>query len=217
VLFRIIVLLGMIISLSNSTIIEILDVGKTYPFAEKDFLQEIQEYIKTHKSQIETKLTKIRKEQIKKVKQFKPKGIDPLTPATRNRVFYPDMTYTLQFDIKDQYGKILYPKGYKFNPTKYVHLSYGIIIINGKREKEIKWLLKNKNKYLNTIAYKVFLTDGSWYEVSQKLKQPVFYCLKEIEDRFQLQHTPSIIIQKNGEIEVREICLECNSTKKGET
>lgn len=211
-LFRIIFVLGILLNISNAVIVEQIEVGKTYQFAEKDFISAIHEYIKNNKVKIEKKLNKIRKEAVKKIKNFKPQGVRPLTPTLKNRVFYPDMTYTLKFDIKDQYGKVIYPKGYKFNPTKYVKLTYSIIVINGNNKKEVNWLLHSK--YIGSIAYRIFLTDGSWYEIMKKIKQPVYYALPQIEDRFKLEHTPSIITQIGDKIQVKEICLECNSTKK---
>jgi len=187
-------------------------VGKTYPFAEENFIVAIHNYIRTHKKEIEKKLAKIRQKAKEQIKEWKPKGIDPLTPARKNRVFYPDLTYTLPFDIKDQYGRVIYPKGFKFNPARYVHLSYGIIVINANRKKEIEWL--KKSGYLHSIAWRIFITDGSWYDTIKELKQQVYYCLPQIEKRFKLKHTPSIITQVGDKIRVQEICLDCNNSKK---
>ena len=205
-LFRILII-SVFINFSFADVEVLGTYGKTYPFAEKDFLSDIHSYIKNNKKEIKKRLDKISKKMKKKIKNFKPENIDPLTPATKDRVFYPDMRYTLQYDIKDQYGKIIYPKGYTFNPTKYVKLSYGIVVINANRKKEVEWLLKSP--YIHTIAYRIFLTDGSWYEMYKKLNQPVFYALPVVEKRFKLKHTPSIITQIGSKIQVKEICIDC--------
>lgn len=143
-----------------------------------------------------------------RIKNYKPEGIKPLTPAKKNRVFYPDLTYTLDRDITDAEGKIIYPKGFTFNPLKYAHLSYGIVVINGKNPTEVEWF-KN-SKYANTIAYRLLITDGNYYKLTKELNQNVYYCMPQIQERFQLKHTPSIIIQKGDKMEVREICLGSN-------
>ncbi len=208
--FRIFLLIPTVIL--NAKVIEILHVGKTYPFAEKDLLVLLHKYIKSHKKEIAKKLQKIKKEAKKKIINFKPQGINPLTPAPKNRVFYPDLTYTLPYDIKDTQGRVIYPKGFKFNPANYVRLPYTIVVINGNRKEELKWA--EKNGYFNNIHYRIFLTDGNWYEIMKKYKTQVYYCMPQIEKRFKLKHTPSIITQIGNKIEVREICLKCKNTRK---
>jgi len=197
---------------ANAKVVEVLHLGKTYPFAEEDFLVALHKYIQTHKKEIDKKLQKIRKEAKQKIIKFKPQGINPLTPATKNRTFYPDLTYTLPYDIKDAQGNIIYPKGFKFNPANYVRLPYTIVVINGERKEELKWA--EKNGYFNNIHYRIFLTDGNWYEIMKKYKTQVYYCMPQIEKRFKLKHTPSIITQIGNKIEVKEICLECKDDKK---
>ena len=198
---------------TNAKVIEILHIGKTYPFAEEDFLIAIQKRIKEKKVEIYKKAVELSKEAKKKIINFKPKGIDPLTPADKNETRLIDLTYTLPFDIKDANGKVIYPKGFTFNPAKYVHLSYEIVVLNANRKAEVEWFFKSKYSK-NPLMYRVFLTDGNWYEIMKKYKTQVYYCMPQIEKRFKLKHTPSIITQIGNKIEVREVCLECKNDKK---
>lgn len=192
---------------ANSEIVKELHIGKTYFFAEKDFLVAIQERIKKMKPELEKKALKLSKEAKKQILNFKPKGIKPLTPAKKNSTRIIDMTYTLPFDIKDADGRILYPKGFKFNPAKYVHLRYSIIVINANNKKELNWLIKSKY-FKNPIAYRICLTDGNWYEFIKKYKHMVYYCLPQIEKRFKLRHTISIVKQIGDKIVVKEISIQ---------
>jgi len=190
----------------------VLYLGKTYKFKEKDLLIAIHQYIEKNKDKIKQKIEKLRENAKQDIKNFKPKGLIPLTPALKNRVFYPDMNYTLDRDITDIEGRIIYPKGFTFNPLKYAKLSYGIVVINGNNRREVEWF--KKSKYANTIAYRLFISDGSYYKLIKELNQPVFYCLPKIVKRFHLKHTPSVIIQRGEKMEVREICLTCKDKDK---
>jgi len=190
-------------------------LGKTHKFAEQDMIEAIGKYIQKNKGEIIKKMKKVKKRLKSEAKDYSPDGLIALSPAPKNRVFYPDMKYKLNMDIPDVNGKIIYPKGFTFNPLKYLRLSYGIVVINGKNKDEIKWF-KN-SKYANTIAYRVFITSGNYHDVMKKLNQQIFYCLPSIVKRFKLRHTPSIIIQKGYKIEVSQLCLSCTKQKKVNT
>lgn len=193
--------------LANSMDSNILHLGDVYEFAEKNALLLIKEHLEKNKEIIEKRANIAREQARENIKNYKPKGLIQLTPATKNREFSPDLTYTLKQDIKDIKGNIIYPQGFTFNPAKYARISYGIVVINANNPKEIEWL--EKSSFLNTITYRIFLSDGNYYEMIKKYKQEFFYLLPEITERFALKHTPSIIQQQGDKIIVNEICLEC--------
>lgn len=192
-----------------------LFLGQTKDFAEKDMLILFKEHLVNNKDEIQ-KRTNLAREQMKeKAKNYKPKGLIPLKPALEDRTFYPDLTYTLKEDIKDQNGKIIYAKGLKFNPAQYVKISYAIVVIDGTNPREIKWY---KNSDFDSIAYRLLLSDGNYYELMQDIKKPVFYLVPQIREALKIEKTPSIIKQVGQKIQVQEICLPClneNNLTKG--
>lgn len=192
-----------------------LNLGQSYDFAERDIIELIHEHIAKNQDKINARAEKDKEKAKESVKNFKPKGLVPLEPATQDRVFYPPLEYTLQEDIVDANGRVLYKKGYTFNPADYVTLNYAMIVIDATNKREIEWL--KKSDYLNSIAYRILLSDGSYYEMMNELQQEVFYLMPEIRKKFQIQKTPSIIKQVENKIEVKEICLSCvkeqNTTK----
>ena len=209
--------LFLILSLSASLFAKetdnILNLGKTYEFKERDILELIQEHLTKNRPELEQKLLGQRDKLKENIKNWRPKDMVKLTPAPKNNTFSPDMTWTLTKDIKDHEGNIIYPQGFSFNPAKYARLSYGIVVINANDKEELEWL--EKGGYLNTIAYRIFLSEGSYYEMIQKYKQDFYYLLPEIAKRFQLKHTPSIIKQEGEEIIIQEVCLKCKQENKG--
>lgn len=188
------------------------ETGETFQFAEKDMIEEIKDQIRNNKTQIETKLEEYKKTTKEKVNNYKPADLKVLTPAIKNNTFYPDMTYTNPNDIYDNKGNIIYPKGFKFNPLDYQTIHYQMIIIDGNSEKELNWLIENN--YIDNIKYMILLSDGNYKEVGEKIKQPVFYAMPKITEKFNLEHTPSIITQIGNKMEVKEICLNCENGNK---
>ncbi len=195
------------IFLFSSTLIKKYETGETYEFKEKDMIEEIKNNIENNRTQIEAKLEEYKKTTKEKVNNYKPADLKMLTPAIRNNTFYPDMTYTNPDNIYDNKGNIIYPKGFKFNPLDYQTIPYQMIVINGNLEDEIEWLIKNN--YKDNIKYMILLSDGNYKEVGEKLNQPVFYAMPKITEKFNIEHTPSIITQIGNKMEVKEICLSC--------
>ncbi|MDD3834814.1 MAG: chromosome segregation protein ParM [Sulfurimonas sp.] len=183
----------------------IFQEGKSYDFAEKNAIADIQEHIKKNEVNIEANIAKSKIEQEKKARVWKPEQ-RTLTVATKNKVFYPDMTYTVPEDIKDATGRIMYAKGFKFNPADYVQMQQEIVIIDATNKIELEWA-KNNN-YLDSAKYMLLLSDGNALDIADEFKKPVYYLTKEIADKFQIKKTPTIIKQVGNKIKVSEICLK---------
>ena len=54
-----------------------------------------------------------------------------MQPARKERTFLVDMTYTLDRDIADEKGNVVYPKGYTFNPLDYITYPGTLVILDG--------------------------------------------------------------------------------------
>lgn len=186
-----------------------LDLGESYNFAERDILELINEHIAKNKESLDKKGEILRQKGIENAKNFKPKGLEPLEPAMQDRTFYPNLEYTLENDIIGADGKIIYKKGLKFNPADYIKISYAMVVIDGTNEAEIEWF--EKSGFANSIAYRLLLSNGSYYELNKRLGQNVFYLMPKIREKFKIQKTPSIIQQVGNQIEVKELCLPCKN------
>ena len=177
-------------------------VGAIYPIVEKDALSEIED----RAAQTDWK-EKIDPEVIgKKIKSFRPQDIRELKRAEKERKFTVDMTYTLEFDIPDGKGGILYPKGYTFNPLEYMFYPKVLVVINGDDRKQVEWFISSP--YYRDRRVKLLLSGGSFYDLARELKRPVYYVNKPIADTFNLQSAPSLIFQNGRVMEVWEIAID---------
>lgn len=208
---QLIILLVLQVFLFSSAIQKVYYTGDIFEFAENDMLKDITNVIQSKKPELEQKIKDIKEANKEKINNYKPKDMITLESAFKDNIFYPDMTYTNPDDIYDNNGKILYPKGFKFNPLDYQTLHYQMIVINGNNQEEINWLIRNN--YTDNIKYKILLSDGNYQEVSKLLNQPVFYAIPKITDKFNLKYTPSVITQIGNKIEVKEICISCKEVK----
>ncbi len=169
-------------------------VGQTYPILEPDALEEI----------------KARAGQINWQQEFATANIAwsakdglPLVraPADRTRQVIP--TYTLEFDIRDQTGQLIYPKGFQFNPLDHITLPYRIVVID---TQDLEWA---KARLRQTDM--VILTHGDFERASQALERPTFLLDERTRTRLKLEFVPSIVEQSGRVLLINEYQLEPES------
>jgi len=173
-------------------------VGETYPVVEPDVVAELKE-------EAARKNPFGDNEFLERMKTYQPEDIHHLPRATMDRTFLVDMTYTLDRDLLDGEGKVIYPRGFTFNPLDYVSFSGGMLVIDGSDPMQIKWF--TKTPYVNNHRVRLLLSGGYAYNLIEELKRSVFYLTDEIADRLQLAAVPSLVIQQDKKLQVREILV----------
>lgn len=172
-------------------------VGQVFPIAERDALEEIEERAGVVDWQSilarETPET------------FRPPHPVRLPRARENRVFLVDMRYTLEFDVPDGRGGILYPKGFRFNPLDHVPFNQTLVVLDGDDPGQRAWL--KESPLADGAETLILLSGGAYREVGKELGRAVFYLDQRLVDRFRLVAAPSVVTRKGSMMEVREIEL----------
>lgn len=175
--------------------------GNVYDIKERDALQEIESFM----ASMDNDGTKpiINKEITEsKIKNYKPDGLISVPRATESRTRFIRPEHTLEMDIKDDKGNILYPKGYKFSPLDYVQNPRTYIAINANDPIQVEWF--KKSEYSKKIDVTLLITEGSYYDLSKSVSNVVYYCLPEIHKGFQIEKVPSIIKQEGNQLKIVE-------------
>ena len=169
-------------------------VGQTYPILEQDALAEIQAHAAGVDWQHELSAANIRwsaKDGLSLAR----------APADRTRQVIP--TYTLEFDIRDQTGQLIYPKGFQFNPLEHITLPYRIVVIESQ---DLDWAKARLKK-----TDMVILTHGDFSYASQALERPTFLLDEKTRTRLNLEFVPSIVEQSGRVLLINEYRLEPES------
>ena len=174
--------------------------GNTYKIAEKDSIIEL----KKKAAQVNWKKIFNRDKAESLIKNYRPDLIK-LQKTDKNNQFLVDMTYSLEFDIPDGKGGILYPKGFSFNPLEYINFYKTLVVFDGTDDAQVQWC---KSNYANNYNFTLLISDGSYYDLSKKFGRPVFYASADIIARFKLKKVPSVISQKDKYMEVKEIAVD---------
>lgn len=190
-----------LLPLKTATAIDLGVVGKTYPIAERDASEELKERVKSVNWQ-----KMLENNGIERMRRYKPDTAQSLPRATEDRVRMVSMNYTLEIDITDGKGNVIYPRGYTFNPLDFMTYTRTIVVINGADRAQVEWF--KMSPYYKKSNVMILITDGNFYDLSGELGQPVYFAQEKIVSRLQLRHVPSVATQKKRMMEVSEIDVD---------
>lgn len=174
-------------------------VGNVYPVVEPDALAEI----RAAAERVDWEKVIDPQKKLAMIKDFRPRDLHPLPAAKADRSFLVDMTYTLDADIPDGKGGVLYSKGFAFNPLDYVKLTSLLVVIDAGDQQQIQWF--KSSPYVEDYRTRLILSGGDYYDLAQELDRPVFYLVDTVARRLQLAAVPSVIRQQDNMLQVREV------------
>jgi len=176
--------------------------GNVYPVKERDMRELIAERAKnfdvetwkaTQKAKVQDSITKFRP-------AYAVKGL----PSSKDGNLYKvDLTYRVPHDITDINGNVVYPEGFIYNPLE-VMLKHGvsfnkiIVVLNGERKNELKWFTTKFPNYREPHIM-LLITDGSVFDVADKIEKKTQYLSELIKEKFLINETPSVVVQIPGE------------------
>ena len=173
--------------------------GAVFEFAEKNALSEIRE-VAEKTFQDEKTLGVFFARRVKEL--LKLPGEEFLPPAryTVTEVIEPE--FKLPFEIRDpKTGRILYPKGFKFNPLKYMpEMPFEILLINGTRPSEVAFA---RRMISEKPGLAVRALGGDAGKLSKILKRPVLSGLA-IARAGWCSATPCLVRRKGQALEITE-------------
>ena len=176
-------------------------VGHVYPVVEPNALAEIQEAA----ARVDWEKAIDQQKKLAMIKNFRPSDLHPLPVSKEDRSFLVDMTYTLDTDIPDGKGGVLYPKSFSFNPLEYVSLTSILVVINAGDRRQVDWF--KTSLYADDYRTRLILSGGDYYDLSEELDRPVFYLMDTVARRLHLATVPSVIRQQDNMLLVREVML----------
>lgn len=194
---------------ANCKVVRLPQEGELYEIKERDAMEEIEERArKIDMRSLQERIMRRVEDKLRISYNF-PK-------ACENRTFEFIPWYTLPFDIKGADGKIIYPKGYTFNPLEYISSligNYTVIFFDGSSRIEVEWL-KRSGIDLDSALTVLIVVKGNIRELVREFKRPVYaYEPKLMDERFRVKKTPSIVKFKGGKVIVTEVGIYKNCKK----
>ena len=146
-------------------------------------------------------------EQLRSVQaRYQPANLHALPRAEKDTTTVVDLTHTLEQDLIDAQGTILYPRGFTFNPLRYVSLSGALVVIDGSDPEQVAWF--KGSPYGSNRRALLLLSGGLAAALRDELRRPVAYLTEDIARRLQLRAAPSVVMEHDQHLTVREVRID---------
>jgi conjugal transfer pilus assembly protein TraW len=114
----------------------------------------------------------------------------------KDAVYLIDPTYTLQEDMRDQNGNVLFKKGMKANPAEYASLAR-YVIIDGNDPGQVDFAVAGNFR-------KIILVSGDLAKLTAQYKQRFYFVNDRIIDLVKLKRVPVVFEQEGSHVKVTE-------------
>ncbi|MCC4252509.1 conjugal transfer protein TraW [Sphingobium naphthae] len=173
-------------------------IGRTWPIAEPDAMAEI-EARAAQAPDLSSRMPKRDKWSALQAAQ-----LDRAQMTTTRRII---PFHMLDEDIRLADGRILYPKGFRFNPLEYVQLPQQLVIVH---PRDLAWALGTARP-----GDFILLTAGDALALSEKVGRPLYILEERVKARLGLTVAPVIVKQVGKALELHEIRLTTPVTEGG--
>lgn len=162
-------------------------IGRTWPIAEPDAMSEIEARVANAPDM---------------ASHFGPRAswsamkaaALQVAPADHIRSIIP--FYRLDEEIRLPDGRVLYPKGFTFNPLDYVTLPQRLVIVH---PRDLAWALKTAR-----VTDFILLTAGDALALSERTGRALFILEERVKERLGLTVAPVIVAQEGKKLVLRE-------------
>ena len=176
-------------------IVQLEPVGPTSAVIESDLVDELRQRA------VSVDLGQLHSAQAR----YQPANLHVLPRATKDTTTVVDLTHTLEQDLVDAQGTILYPAGFTFNPLRHVSLTGALVVIDGSDPEQVAWF--QGSPYVKNHRALLLLSGGLAAPLRDELARPVAYLTEDIALRLQVRAVPSVVIEQENQLVIREVSL----------
>jgi conjugal transfer pilus assembly protein TraW len=187
--------------------------GASFKVIEEPFIQMM-------KNRMEKVDMEAKKEEIQtnvRARVENPTPVTGIQPATKDRVFYFDPSYTLDKDAVLPCGKILHKAGATVNPLEHMELNRRMFFIDARNQGQVEWLqeqLKTPSPKIKNqlIEDRIILVGGSVFKLKEELgdnhEDKVYFDQSgELTGKFAIKASPAIVTQEGWQLKIEEIAI----------
>lgn len=182
-------------------------IGPTYPIAEPHLLDFIQQRLRDKERSGELKRLEdqARARGIDTVAH--PKPVPGIAPTETARTFYYDPSFTLDRNIFDDKGHLLFAAGTRKNPLEIVSMSKHLLFFDARDDKQVARARKLLDFYQGRkVNVKPILVGGSYLDLMRSWRIPVYYDQHGLlTRRFGIGHVPALVSQEGMRLRIDEL------------
>ncbi len=136
----------------------------------------------------------------------RPQPIAGLRATETARTFYFDPSFTLDRNIVDAQGHLMFAAGLRKNPLEVVSLSKHLLFFDARDRRQVARARELMTRYDGKV--KPILTGGSYLDLMKAWRIPVYYDQQGmLTRRFGIQQVPAIVSQEGARLRIDEVLL----------
>ena len=179
-------------------------IGPTYPVAEKNLLDVIMARLRAKEASGELKRHEQEARDRAAYAVNNPRPVDGLRRTQAARTFYFDPTFTLQSNVVDGTGAVLFPAGTRKNPLEVVSLSKHLLFFDARDPGQVARARELIEHYQGKV--KPILVGGSYLDLMKRWNKPVFYDQDgTLVRKFGIAAVPAIVSQEGQRLRIDEV------------
>lgn len=182
-------------------------IGPTYGIAEPHLLEFIQQRLrdKERTGELQRLIDDARARGVAAVRQPAPVAGVRGTEAARTWTI--DPTFTLDRNLVDAQGRLLFPAGTRKNPLEVVSLSKRLLFFDARDGRQVARARELIARYDGKV--KPILTGGSYLELMKAWRVPVYYDQQgTLTRRFGIRQVPALVSQEGLRLRVDEVLAQ---------
>lgn len=181
-------------------------IGPTYEISERDLLKVIQDRFRRMEKTGE--LARMQEDYKRRVVDAieQPNPVAGILAAQTARTFYIDPTWTLDRNVVDEKGNILYVAGTRINPFDFDRLTKALLFFDARDKRQVAFAKRFMAE--SKLPVKPILIAGEPLKLMREWKREVFYDQGgALSKRFSIAQSPALVSQEGKRLRVDEVRL----------
>jgi conjugal transfer pilus assembly protein TraW len=181
-------------------------IGPTYQVTEPHLLEDIERRLRDKQRSGELDRLAVQARQRGEAAVRSPAPVEGLRTTEQPRTFHLDPSFTLDRNITDGRGRLLFAAGTRKNPLEVVSLSRHLLFFDGRDPRQVRHARELKSRYGGRV--KPILTAGSYLELMKSWREPVYYDQEGgLTRRLGIRQVPALVSQDGLRLRVDELKL----------
>lgn len=182
-------------------------IGPTYQIAEQNLLDHIMATLRQKERSGELQRLQELAQARATQSVRSPKPVPGLSRASTARTYYFDPTFTLDRNITDENGQLLFAAGLRKNPLDVVSLSKHLLFFDARDPRQVARAKELIETYQGRV--KPILVGGSYLDLMKAWNRQVFYDQEgALVRKLGIQAVPAIVSQEGSRLRIDEVAIK---------
>ncbi len=191
---------------SGARALDLGRIGPTYEIAEPHLLADIERRLqeKQRSGELQRLMEEARARSVATVRS--PAAVSGITTTHTARTFYVDPSFTLDRNVVDALGRVMFAAGTRKNPLDLVSLSRRLLFFDGRDARQV--LRVRELMAAGGSPIKPILTGGSYLDLMKSWRSPVYYDQQGVlVRRLGIQQVPALVSQEGSRLRIDEMVV----------